>query len=483
MSRAVRVGFVSLGCPKTLVDSEVMLGHLTARGFRVADDPARSDVVVINTCGFIQDAIQESLDTILSAAALKRAGKIRGVIVTGCLAQRFREELPQELPEVDGFLGASGFDQLPALIEQVWRGARVVAIPQRPGPVFAGTPPRRLLTPPHVAYVKISEGCDHRCSFCTIPSFRGDHISRAPEAIVAEVRRLVEEEGTQEVVLVGQDTTLYGVDRDGTHRLPDLLRRVAAAIPQGWVRLLYAYPAYVSDEVIAAFAEIPNLCKYLDMPLQHINDDLLRRMARLGGKAQILDLLARIRRAVPGLAIRTTFIVGFPGETNAQFDELAAFVEAGRFERLGVFRYSSEPGTPAADFAEPVPEAVKQERFDRLMAVQRAVAEAVNRAWSGRTIRVLVDEMDPGDPTVALARTEADAPEVDGQVFVRTPAPIAPGTWLTVRVVDTYEYDLVAEPVAEPVVREASFGQRESAESSRKLSHERRATSDERRFL
>ncbi len=447
-SAAARIGFVSLGCPKTLVDSEVMLGHLAEHGFQLADDPEHSDIVVINTCSFIQDSIQESIDTIMSAATLKREGKIRGIVVTGCLAQRFKDELPKELHEVDGFLGTSHFEQLPAIVERVLNHERVVEIPQRPGPVFAGTPTRRLLTAPHVAYVKISEGCDHRCSFCTIPSFRGDHRSRAMEDIVAEVERLVREHGTQEVILVGQDTTLYGIDRYESHRLPELLRRVAAAIPNGWVRLLYTYPTYVTDDMIAAFAEIPNLCKYLDMPLQHINNTMLRRMARLGTKEEIDTLLDKIRRTVPGVAIRTTFIVGFPGETDAAFEELVAFVQAQRFERLGVFRYSPEPGTPSALFDEQIPDTTKQARFARLMSVQQAIAESINRSRLGQTLRVLVDEMDASDPTIALARTEADAPEVDGQVFVRTTAPIAPGTWLRVRVVDTYEYDLVVEPVA-----------------------------------
>ncbi len=301
------------------------------------------------------------------------------------------------------------------------------------------------------------------------------------EDIVTEVERLVREHRTQEVVLVGQDTTLYGVDRYGAHRLSDLLRRVAAAIPNGWVRLLYAYPAYVSDEVIAALADVPNVCKYLDMPLQHINNTLLRRMARLGTTEEIVALLGKIRRAFPGIAIRTTFIVGFPGETEAQFEELVEFVRESRFERLGVFRYSPEPGTPSALFEGQVPEAIREARFERLMAVQRVIAEEQNQQWLDRTIRVLVDEMDAADPTVALARSEADAPEVDGQVFVRTASPIAPGTWLTVRVVETYEYDLVAEPVTESANREALFEKREFQGQASSAVRERRTTHDARR--
>ena len=448
----MRVHVLSLGCARTLVDSECLAGILGQAGHTITDQLETAECVVVNTCSFIRPAEEESIATVLELADWKKSGRLKRLYVAGCLPQKRRkekEDLLTLLPEVDGFLGTGDLPQLPRLIaEQEAKGRFFVASPVSTL-LFDSHIPRRRLTARHFAYLKISEGCDHACSFCSIPQFRGPHRSREMEDLVREAEGLASQ-GVVELNLIGQDTSTYGTDRYGRARLPELLERLCGVPGIRWIRLLYAHPANVSEELIRALRDCPNVVKYIDVPLQHINDELLSAMRRETDGLTIRRLIDRLREAVPGIAIRSTFIVGFPGETEKQFQELASFLQETRLERVGIFPFSSEPKTSAERLPNPVLEKVKQERFQHLMEIQKRVAEELNQRWMNRSLEILVDEPD-SDPQVWLGRSYADAPEVDGQVFLRSPQPLRPGTFVQARVVDAYEYDLVAEPVAEVV--------------------------------
>jgi len=444
----VKIHVLSLGCARTLVDSEGLAGILAKSGHTITDQLAQAECVVVNTCAFIREAEQESVDTILEVADLKRSGRVRRLYVAGCLPQKRRnekEDLLKLLPEVDGFLGTGDLPKLPELIERQERAAveRFFVTSPVPTLLFESRTPRHRLTPKHFAYLKISEGCDHACSFCSIPQFRGAHRSRPIEDLVRDAQ-IKASEGVVELNLVGQDTSFYGTDLYGEPSLPQLLRKLSMVEQIRWIRLLYAHPAHVTQDLIEAIRDCAPVVKYIDIPLQHINDRLLSSMRRETDGAHIRQLVARFRNEIPGVAIRTTFIVGFPGESEAQVDELADFMKESRFERVGIFPYSPEPKTPSERMAGQIPEPVKQQRLHRLMQLQQGIAEELNREWMGRELEVLVDE--PG-ADVHLGRTYADAPEVDGQVFLRSGRPLQPGQFVKARVVDTYEYDLVAEAI------------------------------------
>ncbi|MBI3615849.1 MAG: 30S ribosomal protein S12 methylthiotransferase RimO [Candidatus Omnitrophica bacterium] len=486
----MRVHVLILGCARTLVDSEGLSGILEKAGHSITESLPEADCVVINTCAFIREAEEESVRTILDVADLKKTGKLRRLYVAGCLPQKRRGEradLLKLLPEVDGFLGPGDLPKLPELIREqletagdavierqtaagpaavrpargplrpVWILPRRGAAPRHPRPRFFVTSPvptllfdsdipRHRLTPSHFAYLKISEGCDHACTFCSIPQFRGAHRSRTIEDLVrdAELRAA---EGAVELNLVGQDTSYYGTDLYGSPRLPELLEKLSTVEGIRWIRLLYAHPAHVTEELIRAIRDFPPIVKYIDIPLQHINDSLLVAMRRETDGVFIRRLIERFRREIPGVALRTTFIVGFPGETEEQVDELADFVREARFERVGIFPYSPEPKTPSERMPNQIPEEVKQERLNRLMQLQQGIAEGINQTWLGREMEILIDEPDQ-DPNIFLGRTYADAPEVDGQVFVKSARPLKPGQFVRAKVTDTYEYDLVAEAIA-----------------------------------
>ncbi|MBN1586540.1 MAG: 30S ribosomal protein S12 methylthiotransferase RimO [Candidatus Omnitrophica bacterium] len=445
-SRKAKVSIVSLGCPKTLVDSEVVLGHIRKKGYEISPTVEGSDISIVNTCCFIQDATQESIDTILELAELKRQGLLKGIIVAGCLPQRYREELPKEMAEVDGFVGTTAWDQIPEIVDRVMQHQRPVFIAEDPTVLnFDYTLDRYQLSPPHYSYIKISEGCDHECSFCIIPSFRGKHRSRPMDSILKEVEGLVER-GVQEILLVGQDTSAYGLDLYGTQKIAELLQKIGAVAQDRWVRLHYTYPTHFSSALLEAIAEVPSVVPYIDIPLQHLADPVLRRMKRQGTRAQVYRLLERIRQRIPGVAIRSAFIVGFPGETEEDFEQLLNGMEELRFDRAGAFIFSPEEGSPAAVLPDPVPEAVKQERYDRLMSLQQRISVDRNQSWLGREVDVLVDEVASDPPGHWLGRTYADAPEIDGQVFLKTEE-THPGALVRARVIDTLEYDLVAVPV------------------------------------
>jgi ribosomal protein S12 methylthiotransferase len=471
----MKVGLISLGCAKNLVDSEVMLGTLQREGLELTHDSAEADVILVNTCGFIEGAKQESIDTILKAAKLRENGQCRALIVAGCLTQRYPKELHAEIPEVDAFIGlnevprigeivrgiigrgesdscGSGFQPRPVGVTNpshkearlFWSGSAKYV------PDFAA--PRVRLTPPHWAYVKIAEGCNHPCTFCSIPRIRGKHRSRTVADVVAEARALVAG-GTKELNLISQDTTFYGRDwpssgtpsrsaavvagsaeREGVPLpLCELLRELQSIPGDFWIRLLYTHPAHWTDELIATIAACDKVCRYVDMPLQHINDAMLTAMRRETDGAYIRDLIARIRAGVPGIALRTTFIVGYPGETEPQFAELLEFIEAARFERLGVFAYSQEDHTPAGNLKAQMPVKVREQRRKRAMALQQHVSRDILQGCVGRTVRVLVDK--PG-----VGRSAADAPEIDGSVQLTGKAAV--GEFTMVKITGAKEYDL-----------------------------------------
>jgi len=442
----VKIGLVSLGCPRNLVDSEFIVGSLRAKGHRIVDLDDAVDVAIVNTCSFIESAKEESVDVILKAADLKAKGKVRYLIVAGCLAQRYHHELANELKEVDAFVGTSDYPKIPSIVEGLRKGRKESAVTDRLTYLPDESVRRSLLTPGHYAYLKISEGCSNRCSYCVISSLRGRFRSRTLSAILREARSLAAEAGTKELCIIGQDTTAYGIDLYGKAKLAGLLRRLSAQ--RGgvrWIRLLYTHPAHFGDSLIDAIANEEKVCKYVDLPVQHSSDAILRRMNRKAGADQVRRLIEKLRRRVEGLAIRTSVIVGFPGETERDFEGLLTFMRDVKFERLGAFAYSREEGTRAYAFDEQIEEKVKRERLERVMRLQQSISEEVNRAFLGKTLDVLIDE-EGEEAGVFLGRTQADAPEVDGIVYVKGGA-LKPGDLRRVRIVDTLEYDLVGIPI------------------------------------
>jgi ribosomal protein S12 methylthiotransferase len=441
-----RYAFVSLGCPKNLVDSEKMLGTLALDGYTLVSDPDGADFVIVNTCGFIESSRAESKAVIREMLDLKRAGRTRGVIVAGCLPQRLGPALLDELPEIDHIVGVFGRDEINRVADHLIGGAREQRELFRPAPIAAMDDRSRLrITPSHYAYLKISEGCDRTCTFCAIPKMRGKHITKPIEMVVAEARELAAD-GVRELNLVAQDTTYYGLDLYGEVRLVELLRQLETIDGIDWIRLMYLYPIHFTDELIDTIAASPKIVPYLDLPLQHINDSVLKRMQRRVNRSQTVELLDKLRTRVANVVIRTTFIVGFPGETDEQFAELADFVTDARFERLGVFTYSLEPGTPAVKLDGHLPEAVKNERRDALMALQQPIAFEHAESLVGYELDVLIDaETEDGG---YIGRTFADAPEIDANVHVRTAEPTAAeeslvGQFVPVEISARKDYDLV----------------------------------------
>lgn len=438
--------FISLGCPKNLVDSERMLGLLHLEGYTLQSDPVGTDFVVVNTCGFIERAREESFSIIREMLELKRRGGTGGVIVAGCLAEREKEALLARWPEIDQLVGVFGREEIARAADRlvgrlheqrtVFRPASSVALDDRA---------RLRITPRHLAYLKISEGCDRLCTFCAIPRMRGKHVSKPIEAVLAEARELAAD-GARELVVVAQDTTYYGLDLYGRPRLAELLRGLASVEGIEWIRLMYMYPMYFTDELLEVLRSEKRILPYLDLPLQHINDVVLRRMQRRVTRAEIEALIARLRGEIADLVLRTTMIVGFPGETEEQYEELEAFVREARFERLGVFTYSYEADTPSAKLPGHVEEQVKAERRDRLMRAQQEVAFAWARAQVGRRREVLLDAPLEGERDVWLGRSYSEAPDVDGVVYV-TGRGLAAGMLVPCEIVASQGYDLVAAPV------------------------------------
>lgn len=471
----MKIGFVSLGCPKNLVDSEVMLGMAERAGHEITTDASGADVLVVNTCAFIDRARQESVDTILEMAALKQQVAGRRLVVTGCLAERYRDELRREIPEIDAVLGTG---EVPRILEVLGEAAPSAGpAPELPtgtsplmfyrretpdaapaaAPVFGvdlptylydADTPRRLTTPGHYAYVKIAEGCDYTCAFCAIPKMRGQYRSRTVDSVVQEAEQLAAR-GVKELLLVSQDTTFYGIDRRERGALARLLRALDRVEGIEWVRLLYLYPTTITDETIEALAESRKACKYIDLPLQHASDAVLKRMRRPGTAEGYRRLLGRLRDRMPGVALRTTFIAGFPGETEADVDALDAFIRDVGFDHIGVFTYSHEEDTPAHALVDDVPAAEKQRRQRRLMATQKRLVTRRQKARIGERTRVLVDGPSPEHELVIQGRLQGQAPEVDPVVYLTEvdPAEARPGTFLDVEIVGARGYDLIARPL------------------------------------
>jgi ribosomal protein S12 methylthiotransferase len=432
----------TLGCPKNRVDSEVMLGTLVREGFRLEQDPARAEVIVVNTCGFLAAAEEESVDAIVELAAMKQEGRCRKLVVAGCLVQRHAAELARELPEVDHFLGTGAYAEIARVVLDAQ--ARRLVVPD-PDFVHSAASPRVNSLPSHTAYLKIAEGCDNACAFCIIPSLRGAQRSRPVDDVVAEAAALAAR-GTVELSLVAQDLTAYGHDLPGKVRLHHLLPELAGVEGISWIRLHYAYPRDLPDALVDAIAGEPKIVKYLDMPLQHSSDRLLRAMRRGRDSRFLRDLLARLRARVPGIALRTSLIVGLPGETDEDFQDLLRFVEEQRFERLGVFPYSQEKGTPAAEMPGQIPEAVKRERLDRIMDLQRGISREHQQALVGRRLEVLVEGRAEETEHLLAGRHAQQAPEIDGITYLNEGLAY-PGEMVTVEITDAHEYDLVGRVV------------------------------------
>jgi ribosomal protein S12 methylthiotransferase len=446
-----KVGFMSLGCPKNLVDSEVMLGHLRLKGFTITPRVEEAEVLVVNTCGFIESAKKESIEAILQAAAYKKDGVCRKLLVAGCMVERYREQLLADMPEIDACLGTRDIEHI---AEVVGASDRLFEPDKDPSYLYDEHSPRLLTTPKASAYLKISEGCDHSCAFCVIPAIRGPQRSRSIPSVVAEARQLVAQ-GVLEINLVGQDTTDFGRDLGDPDALEKLVRELGKVDGLRWFRIHYAYPNRLTDGLLKAMAETGNCAKYLDMPLQHGDAKILKAMARGGGRAAFLKLIAKVRRIVPGIFIRSNFIVGFPGEDEAAFEELLGFVEEARFEHVGVFTYSPEEGTSAYALGNPVNTRTKNSRKRRIMEAQQKICRARNQGLEGQELEVLVEGTHEETDLVFRGRHWGQAPEVDGQVLI-VGGEVVPNTIQRVRITKGHAYDLIGEVVeggAEAAIR------------------------------
>ncbi|QDU93669.1 30S ribosomal protein S12 methylthiotransferase RimO [Lignipirellula cremea] len=444
--------FVSLGCPKNLVDSERMLGLLQLKGYELVADPDGSDFVVVNTCGFIERARDESFAAVDEMLQLKKDGRIKGVIVSGCLAERQKESLLEERPEIDALVGVFGREEITKVADRLLGNLEEQRSVFKPAPIRALPDRDRLrITPRHFSYLKISEGCDRLCTFCAIPKMRGKHATKPMEEILAEARQLADS-GVRELIIVAQDTTYYGMDLYGEPRLTELLAELDKVDGLDWIRLMYFYPMYIDDRLIETIASSRRILPYLDMPLQHINNTMLRRMSRRVSREETESLLVKLRSGIPNLTMRTTFITGFPGETDAQFEELVDFVAEQRFERAGVFTYSLEGDTPAALIDGHLPEEVKNERRDRLMAVQQPIAFEHAQSQIGKKIEIILDQPAPGQKFAFIGRTLADAPDVDSVAYVTGTKKqrLKPGDIVSAEVVAAQDYDLIAAAVGKP---------------------------------
>lgn len=433
-----KVGFVSLGCPKNLVDTEVMLRKLSDEGYIITPDETEADVVVINTCAFIESAKKEAIDNILDIAWLKENKSLKGIVVCGCLAERYGEEIMKEMPEVDAVVGVGSMSDISAAVEKALKGEKYFSAKDKNLSPLGGD--RIVTTPDYAAYIKIAEGCDNRCTYCAIPYIRGRFRSRPMEDIIKEAKEL-EAIGVKELCIVAQDTTRYGLDIYGSYSLARLLREITAATQIPWIRVLYCYPDKITDELIEEFKNNERIVKYIDLPIQHVSENILLRMNRRGGRDAVLSAIKRLREGVPGITIRTTAIVGFPGETEEDFEELCSFIKEAKFDRFGAFAYSREEGTPAYDFPDQVDEQTKEDRYSVIMQTQADISEALNELKKGTLVAVLTEGYDPVS-SAYYGRSAADAPDIDGKVYFNSRRKIKEGTFVNVRITDVLDYDL-----------------------------------------
>ena len=439
----MKIGFVSLGCSKNLVDTEVMLKRLADAGYTITPDETEADIIVVNTCGFIQSAKEEAIDNILDVAWLKKNRSLKGIIATGCLVERYREQVLEEMPEVDAALGTGSYHKIVEAVEAVARGEKYASFEDKNEAPLGGE--HIVTTPPYTAYLKVAEGCDNRCTYCAIPLIRGRMRSRRIEDVVAEAKAL-EKIGVKELNIIAQDTSRYGLDLYGKYMLPELVQKILAETQIPWIRLLYLYPDKITDELVAVIRDNDRVCKYVDLPIQHVSDTVLARMNRHGDGAVVRAAVEKIRREIPGVTLRTTAIVGFPGETEEQFAELCEFVKETGFDRFGAFTYSPEEGTPAAEFPDQIDEQVKQDRYDTLMAVQLAVSEKKMQERLGDVVEVLCEGYDPV-AGVQYGRSRADAPDVDGKVYFTSAKKLPEGVFVNVKITKALDYDLFGEAV------------------------------------
>ncbi len=435
----MKIGFVSLGCPKNQLDTEVMLHHLLEAGYEITPDETEADIIVINTCAFIEAAKKEAIDNILDIAWFKENKSLKGIIVTGCMTERYREAVLEEFPEVDAVLGVGSIHKIVEAVKYVEEKGRGYSSFLDKNTVELGGD-RVLTTPPHWTYLKIAEGCDNRCTYCAIPDIRGKFRSRPMEDVVKEAVGL-EELGAKEIIVVAQDTTRYGLDLYGEYSLAKLLQELLKATKSVRYRLLYCYPDKITDELCDVIANNERIIKYIDIPIQHVNGNILRRMNRHGGEEAVRSAVKKLREKIPGIILRSTVIVGFPGETEEQFEELCEFIKEAEFDRLGAFPYSPEEGTPAAEFEDQIDEQVKLDRADIIMQTQLSITEKKNAAMIGKTIRVLVEDFDHVSE-MHFGRSDADAPEIDGKIYFRARRRVAPGSYVDVKIEDMLDYDL-----------------------------------------
>lgn len=439
--------FISLGCDKNLVDSEYMLGYLKNAGIEFTNDETEADIIIVNTCGFINDAKEESINTILEMAQQKETGKCKALIVTGCLAQRYKTEVIAEIPEVDAVLGTTAYDEIAEIINQVLEGeSHCVVIKDINMPLEANRE-RMVTTGGHYAHLKIAEGCDKHCTYCIIPKIRGEYRSVPMEELIAEAKTLAEG-GVKELILVAQETTMYGKDLYGEKKLPELLHKLCEIPGIYWIRIQYCYPEEITEELIQTIKEEDKICNYLDLPIQHANDEILKRMGRRTNKEQLKTIIKKLRQEIPDIALRTTLISGFPGETEEMHQEVLDFVDEMEFDRLGVFAYSPEEDTPAAEFEEQVPQEVKEDRRDEIMELQQEIAFDICNDMIGKELLVMIEGSVAGE-NAYVGRTYKDAPNVDGYIFVNTEENLMSGDFVKVKVTGALEYDLIGEIVNE----------------------------------
>ncbi len=438
----MKILFISLGCDKNLVDTEKMIGLLSERGYEFTDDETQAQAVIVNTCCFIGDAKEESINTLLEMAELKKNGQLKAIIASGCLAQRYKEEIQKEIPEVDALIGTMSVSAIADTLDSVVKGKPRNTFYELSTKPYSGGK-RILTTGGHYAYLKIAEGCDKNCTYCIIPKVRGGYRSIPMEELIEEAKKLAEE-GVKELILVAQETTLYGKDLYGRKSLPELLKKLCEIPGLYWIRILYCYPEEITDELIETIKNEKKICNYLDIPIQHASDDVLRRMGRWTNEEHLRTVIGKLRESIPDIALRTTLISGFPGETQEDFEELYRFVNEMEFDRLGVFTYSAEEDTVAADMPDQIPEEVKAARRDELMQLQQAIAFEKNEDMPGKIMTVMV-EGKVADEDVYVTRTYRDAPGVDGYLFLKTTARLVSGDFVKVIVTDVNEYDLIGE--------------------------------------
>ena len=439
----IKVGMVSLGCSKNQVDAERMLYKIKEAGYKLSEDPALSDVVIVNTCGFIESAKQEAIDTILEFCQLKKEGRIKKVIISGCLAERYKDEVSEQIPEADAVIGIGCNDDICGIIDRALSGETVNEFKNNEGLSLNGE--RIISTLPFYAYLKIAEGCDNRCTYCAIPMIRGKYRSKPMEKVIEEAKWLADN-GVREINVIAQDTTRYGEDIYGKLMLPELLTELCKIEKLKWIRILYCYPERVTDELLDVMAREEKIVKYMDLPLQHINNDILKKMNRRGNSEKIKEVIKKIKMKIPSMTLRTTFITGFPGETEEQFTELCEFIKETRFDRLGCFSYSQEEGTPAASMDGQIDEDIKQRRADNIMEMQSIIAEQNNQRMIGKTVEAVTEGFDRYAECF-FGRTSADAPDIDGKIFFTSENKLSLGQFVKVKIDDVMEYDLIGSVI------------------------------------